>query len=878
MRRWLAVLGFIIGAVQSNAQGYNIVGDSFEAGDDCYILTPLGLFQNGAIWYNQAIDLNDPFTLQYTANFGDNDAGADGMVFVMQQVSNSILGEPGGGIGFSGFSPSFGVEFDTWQNFDNFDPAFDHMAILRDGNVNHGNPNNLAGPVTISSTSTNVEDGQDYIIQIDWDPSANSFTVSVNCTPRISLVIDLLGQVFTDSPNVFWGFTGATGGEFNIQSVCLDSYILGLPETFETCFGDPVQLEAPAATVGTFSWEPAEFLDDPNSNAPIATVDVDTEFTLTYEDLCGELQTQTTTVIVNNPTLDLGGDISVCGNVDVELNPGATYDEIVWSDGSDNPTLEVTQSGTYWADAFIGDCFDTDTVIVEFVEAPDYTGPLNIQLCEGEFYVFELNQPGTTIEWFDGDDSTERFFNISGTYSFDLSIGDCTTSYELELDFAQNPSIDLGPDINVCGDEDVLLEITGVFDSVEWSDGSSQNQLTVTQSGTYWVDIQIGACSGTDTVEVAILEAPEYNDPLQIDLCEGESYLFELNQATTDILWFDGDDSDTRTFTQEGSYDFELTLGDCSDEFTLEVEVFPFPTFELGADISICEGLSTTLETGLTDAQVTWSTGATGTTISVSQEDTYWATAIENGCEFSDTVSLSLIPPPEVSVSGVEALCPGEEGDLTADTSEEISWSTGETTNTITVNEGGFYTVEVTASTGCSSQESFFVQILNFPRIILEESLVKCADEPFRIVADSDDDVNLIWDDGTKGPVLIVDFPGSYFVELTNDCGTTQSEVVVTEEFCFEQVYLPNAFTPDGDGLNDIFKPVTENVEEFELRIFNRGGQEVFQTNDPTEGWNGNFNNDSFYCQSGVYTWKLRVRFEGNLDPEEWYGLVTLIR
>lgn len=877
LKHWFFIAGLVLLSVEGTSQGYNFIGDSYEIGGDCYILTPEGLFQNGAIWYNQSIDLNDPFTLQYTANFGPNDDGADGMVFVLQQVGNEILGEPGGGIGFSGFQPSLGIEFDTYQNFENADPVFDHLSVLRNGNVNHGSTDNLAGPVTISSSDFNIEDGEDHVIEIDWNPTANALTVSVDCQARISLVVDLLGQVFVDSPIVFWGFTGATGGQFNQQSICLDPYILGLPETFETCEGQPVQLEAPPATFGTFSWEPAEYLDDPTSNAPTATVNENTEFTLSYEDLCGDIQTETTTVIINEPSIDLGEDLLVCGDGVATLLADGDFEEITWSDGSDLPELEITASGIYWATASIGACSVSDTVEVELATAPNYDGPLFLTLCEGEEYTFELDQPQTQITWFDGDDAPSRSFTETGSYGFDLILGECTSSFELELSFLPLPSVELDDDISVCGEQDIALSATGNFDLIEWSDGSDQEDLTVNQSGTYWVEVTSDGCSSADTIEVAILDAPEYNQPTSVDLCDGESFLFELDQAQTDITWFDGDDSDTRTFDESGIYPFELSLGECSASFELELTFFAIPVFDLGPDVSVCEEESALFETGLTDATVTWSSGQTGTSIEVEEEGVYLATAEENGCTYEDSVALILVALPELTLSGVEGLCPGESGELFAQAEQSVVWQDGRTDNFITIDEPGIYSAQTAGAEGCTASASILVQAFDLPRISLEERQVKCVDRPLTIRADSDDNANLVWNDGTSGSFFTVQEEGVYYVELTNECGTTRREVLVEEEFCFEHVYLPNAFTPDGDGLNDLFKPVLEGVEDYDFRVFNRKGEEVFFSTDPAQGWNGSFQNNSYFCPAGVYTWRLKVDFTLS-EPEVKFGSVVLVR
>ena len=96
---------------------YNLTGASVDLGDNCFQLTPNATAQVGTVWANEVLDLEAPFHLQALMNFGSNDAtGADGIVFVLQDVGPDAAGTSGGDLGFSGFQPSFGVEFDTWDN------------------------------------------------------------------------------------------------------------------------------------------------------------------------------------------------------------------------------------------------------------------------------------------------------------------------------------------------------------------------------------------------------------------------------------------------------------------------------------------------------------------------------------------------------------------------------------------------------------------------------------------------------------------------------------------------------------------------------------------------------------------------------------------
>ncbi|MCK4407074.1 MAG: gliding motility-associated C-terminal domain-containing protein [Bacteroidales bacterium] len=93
------------------------------------------------------------------------------------------------------------------------------------------------------------------------------------------------------------------------------------------------------------------------------------------------------------------------------------------------------------------------------------------------------------------------------------------------------------------------------------------------------------------------------------------------------------------------------------------------------------------------------------------------------------------------------------------------------------------------------------------------------------------------------------------------------------------RLYVPNAFSPNGDSKNDIFKPVSKNVDKFKMYIYNRWGTLIYETNDPTNGWDGKFNGSE--CQLGVYIWKIvydNTDIEENITNKTLFGHVTLVR
>lgn len=205
---------------QSTIDGpYHINGNASKENCNCYTLTPNQGNQSGSVWNVNRIDLNESFDYKFEVFLGCNDAGADGMAFVLQPIS-TIVGSSGGGIGFQGIDPSVGVVIDTWQNSIDNDPDYDHISINRNGDIMHQTTNNLAGPVTALPNSGNIEDCQFHALRVQWDALTQTLTASMDGEMRVSATIDMINTVFSGNPEVFWGFSSATGGAWNQQRFC----------------------------------------------------------------------------------------------------------------------------------------------------------------------------------------------------------------------------------------------------------------------------------------------------------------------------------------------------------------------------------------------------------------------------------------------------------------------------------------------------------------------------------------------------------------------------------------------------------------------------------------------------------------------------------
>lgn len=124
-------------------------------------------------------------------------------------------------------------------------------------------------------------------------------------------------------------------------------------------------------------------------------------------------------------------------------------------------------------------------------------------------------------------------------------------------------------------------------------------------------------------------------------------------------------------------------------------------------------------------------------------------------------------------------------------------------------------------------------------------------------------------------------FSGEYPVclKVADRYGCTDS-ICQTVTVTIPLLYTPNAFTPDGNGFNEVFLPVASGmvVEDHELMIFDRWGQMVFDSTDPSLGWNGALNNSGEVLPVGVYNWRLVERPVGSSDKKDWFGTVTLLK
>jgi len=162
----------------------------------------------GSAFFEKQIDLSKPFNTSFTMDMIDN-LGEDGGAFVFQSDPKEIA-DGLNSLGINSIYHSAAVTFDAVQNRDQNDPPFDHIAIQIHGNPDHSSPDNLAGPISMEPYYTTAQVATfRHLITVDWDPATKKLSVFIDGSLVLSAVNDLVQNVFSGNPIVYWGFSGS---------------------------------------------------------------------------------------------------------------------------------------------------------------------------------------------------------------------------------------------------------------------------------------------------------------------------------------------------------------------------------------------------------------------------------------------------------------------------------------------------------------------------------------------------------------------------------------------------------------------------------------------------------------------------------------------
>lgn len=542
---------------------------------------------------------------------------------------------------------------------------------------------------------------------------------------------------------------------------------------------------------------------------------------------------------VEPSTVTASGITEFCEGDDVTLTAsgGSAYE---WSpNGENTPSIVVTETGTY--SVIVTDqngCESySDSIDVTVFELPEpsitLSGPSSF--CEGDSVTLTVTG-GEAYLWEPNGETTQSI-TVYEAGSYYVEVADANTcvgmSDTIDVVVFEPEQAEIGTSgpVSFCDGDEVALNAIGGT-SWEWSNGAITQEIIVTTSGEYSVEIvdENGCSSASDTITVEVFELPTVAiTASELEICEGDSSL--LTAITDDVVTFEW--------------------------------------FENGNGIA----------------------GANGSTLSVDDESLYEVVVTDtNGCTATASAPvISVGPVPIAVITGGNIACPGDTIVLVATGGESYLWSTGETTSSIIVLADSVETYTVTVSNefcNQTSSDSTEISVYDTPDALIETNPAGLleVEHLFDEVSGDSSIVYWTWDFGDgefeEGQNVnnYYSDEGFFTVVVTteNEDGCLGTDTAIVE--ITQVIDIPNVFTPNDDGYNDHLFIGNFGVENYEMTIYNRWGIVMHHDDTGEVFWDGK-TPAGVDAEAGSYFYILDVinpdHSEGSFKKT---GYITLIR
>lgn len=641
------------------------------------------------------------------------------------------------------------------------------------------------------------------------------------------------------------------------------------------------------------------------ANTPTIQPSVAGTYTLTVTDNNGCSNTVSQAVTVNsNPAPAISGTLQVCDGSTSTLSAGVGFAAYSWSNGSTTSNILVQTSGTYTVTVSDANGCSGSTSAVFTVlpfSPPSIVAPTGF--CSGSNASLTANPGYAFYLWSNGNSNSSQTIASGGTYTVTVTAANgCSGNTSVSITQHPLPVPVLAPTYDICSGNTQLLS-PGSFTAYIWSDGSSSANLSVSTTGNYTVTVTDGnGCTAGASTAVTSHPLPQPQISGDNTLCQGETTILNAGAGYTLYQWSNGDTNPVITTSTAGSY--QVTVSDaygCSGTASFSVQVFPLPLASITGDPDICAGETATLTTPAGQGTYLWSDGSNSNSISSGNGGQYTVTLTSpDGCTAASSFMLSVHPVPVASYTAVQDIRCDEiwvkfNNTSVCEPGSAFTWQFGDgsgssdtSPNHIYTDSGDYQTTLVVISPyGCTDSTG---QVITLTRIPPPEALFA---QSHRIVSIFDAEVSFTnqslnatryrwsFDDGessdAESPTHLFDKIGTQKVILTafNGANCFDEYISYVEVAPF---FVPNAFSPNDDGKNDVFFDGTPaiKVRSYRMDVFNRWGENVYTTDSYLRPWDGlDYNGKP--SPEGLYVYRILINSLKGKDYE-FSGSFSLVR
>jgi len=737
-----------------------------------------------------------------------------------------------------------------------------------------------------TSPSVSVNSGGEHIVTIS-DTNGCTATASCSVTVRSLPIVTISGNTSlcaggnsqltaSGGSSYIWNTAATTptitvtqGGQYSVTAT--NSYGCSATQSATvTVFSAPVITGNTAFCPDSYTTLTASGGDTYlwSTGATTASINVNTagNYSVTASTSNGCSGSASVTVVQNEASdVIISGNTVICSGIGTSLTASSGTDYL-WSTGETTQSINVNNPGVYSVTVTNNNgCSNSATQTVSLMEQPTILG--NNHICSGQSTTLSASGSGS-YAWSNGASTLFITVNTPGNYTVTVTLPNgCSSSASVNVSVGTTPTPTILGNTTLCQGETTTLTANGGTSYV-WSNASTGNNISVSQSGVYTVTAtNAEGCSNTANVTVTVNPLPNVNISGNSSFCQGDNVTLTATGANT-YVWSNAstnasitvsnagnytvtgtDDNGcsniaTKTVSVNPTYNIPLTHSICQGEsynfygqnlttagtythtlqtvngcdsvLTLTLAVKNLPTPSITGNTTLCEGETTTLIANGGTSYL-WSNASTSNSISVSQSGIYTVTATNaEGCSATANVTVTVNSLPTVTISGNSTICQGSSTTLTATGANTYSWSTGENTASVSINAFGIYTVTGTSAEGCSNTANVTVLVSQLPVITITGETNICAGESTTLTANGGE--TYLWSNGTTDNALTVNAAGIYQVIGYNAAGCSSM----------------------ADATVNVWQPATV---EFTI-----------ECPEPCYEWNG-----ESYCQSGDYTQTLQT-------------------
>lgn len=475
-------------------------------------------------------------------------------------------------------------------------------------------------------------------------------------------------------------------------------------------------------------------------------------------------------------------------------------------------------------------------------------------------YSWDFGDPTTALD-VSTDLAPSYIYPKGGAYNIKLIAKgkNCNDTYLRTVNVIDSIHIKLGPSDTTCAPLKKVLRAPPNTNTIfYWSTGEQGESIEVSKSGTYIVKTNKETCQYTDTIKVAVDEIfPKL--PKDSVICNEDviDFTIDVGGGFDDYLWSTGEKTSAIRITKIGNYSiFISSKYGCKYGSTFNLDQQVPPPINI-RDTSICPFTTGNFLADNTKVSYLWNTGETSRQITVQQAGNYWVKVFDGKCHNADTAMLQVFDLGNYGLPPDTAFCdkvyyPLNPGNQFV----SYQWNTEQSTAQIIARDKGKYLVEMTSKEGCKVSDSINIVLNPLPNVGLGNDTTIC--EAVNLTLDAGLAESYLWHDGSAERTLKTEEKGIYSVIIKdiNGCFNSDSIFIDKDPHALpSDLYMPTAFTPNGDGLNDVYpdNKYQDIGVEYNLKIFNRWGEKLEDFDSPSMNWDGR--SREIIVQEGVYVY-----------------------